>query len=182
MSGTVAGRSSPFSISFETSVSGEHITSYLLLINTGSKSGTTLTTPFQSPSSIHLLTLNDASADKARSLIDQELLKLEDSIRVLRSRRNVLVPISQLPPEILSKIFADCVAECRESTNSLEWIRVTHVSHHWRTVAFDCPSLWGNPVFTRPKWTEEMLRHSNMTSLVVKADLSCFTPRIFEAV
>ncbi|KAG6807642.1 hypothetical protein H0H92_006854, partial [Tricholoma furcatifolium] len=56
------------------------------------------------------------------------------------------------------------------------------VSRHWRAVALDCLNLWGNLVFTRPKWSEEMLRRSKMASLVVKADLSCTTPKIFEAV
>ncbi|KAG6860886.1 hypothetical protein C0995_006441 [Termitomyces sp. Mi166 len=141
------------------------------------------TTPYESLFSVDIVTLNNASSDNARRLIDQDLQRLEDSIRALRSRRNMLAPISQLPPETLSKIFSCCIADCAESINPLEWIRVTHVSRHWRAVALDCPNLWGNLVFSRPRWSEEMLKRSKMASLIVKADLSCIvTPRIFEAV
>ncbi|KAG5723409.1 hypothetical protein E4T56_gene13779 [Termitomyces sp. T112] len=143
---------------------------------------TSFVTPYEFHSGIDVATPNDAPSDKARCLIDQELQRLEDTIRALRSHRNVLAPISQLPPEMLSKIFAYRVAECADSTNPLEWIRVTHVSRHWRAVALDCPSLWGNLIFTRPRWSKEMLKRSKMASLFVKADLSCFTPRIFDAV
>ncbi|KAG5647807.1 hypothetical protein DXG03_007729 [Asterophora parasitica] len=125
---------------------------------------------------------NDPSADKSRHLIDQEMQRLEDAIRLLKSRRNILAPISRLPPEMLAKVFSFRAAESVESSNPLEWIRVSHVSRHWRAIALDSPSLWGNLVFTRPKWSEEMLKRSKMASLIVKADLTCITPRIFEAV
>ncbi|KAG6919502.1 hypothetical protein DXG01_005092 [Tephrocybe rancida] len=142
---------------------------------------TTFTTSNESQPYIESSTQNDATADKARLLIDQEIQRLEDSIRALRSRRNILAPISHLPPEVLSKIFSFRAAESAESTNPLEWIRLTHVSRYWRAVALDCPSLWSNLVFTRPRWSEEMLKRSKMASLAVKADLTCITPKIFEA-
>ncbi|KAF9466077.1 hypothetical protein BDZ94DRAFT_1252052 [Collybia nuda] len=89
---------------------------------------------------------------------------------------------------MLCKIFAFCAAE-RAKTNSssnsgnpLHWIKVSHVSRHWRAVALDSPSLWGNIVTTRPRWTEEMLKRSKMASLTLEADLSCITPRISEAI
>ncbi|KAG6844779.1 hypothetical protein H0H87_003897 [Tephrocybe sp. NHM501043] len=143
---------------------------------------TTFTTPNESLPCIDYSTPNDATVDKTRHLIDREMQRLEDSIRLLKSRRNVLAPISRLPPEMLAKIFAFRVADSIESTNPLEWIRVSHVSRYWRAVALDCPRLWGNLVFSRPRWSEEMLKRSKMAGLVVKADLSCITPRIFEAV
>ncbi|KAG6813890.1 hypothetical protein H0H92_006297 [Tricholoma furcatifolium] len=143
---------------------------------------TTLTIPNEIQPCIEGFSPRDVAGDKSRRLIDQEIQRLEDSIRTLRSRRNILAPVSRLPPEMLSMIFSYRVAEAAEGPNPLEWIRVTHVSRHWRAVALDCPNLWGNLVFTRPKWSEEMLRRSKMASLVVKADLSCITPKIFEAV
>ncbi|KAF8074861.1 hypothetical protein FPV67DRAFT_1445873 [Lyophyllum atratum] len=144
---------------------------------------TTFTTPYEfQPYPQTLTPHDDSDADKARRLIDQEMQGLEDSIRALKSRRNILAPISHLPPEMLAKIFSFRAAESAESINPLEWVRVSHVSRHWRAVALDSPSLWANLVFTRPKWSEEMLKRSKMASLVVKADLTCITPRIFEAV
>ncbi|GLB41913.1 hypothetical protein LshimejAT787_1005130 [Lyophyllum shimeji] len=165
MSGTLAGLSSPSNSSSDLSMAVS-----------------TFMTAHEERPYTDSLTAHDPAADKTRGLIDQEMQRLENSIRLLKSRRNILAPISRLPPEMLAKIFAHRVAECAESPNLLEWIRVSHVSRHWRAVALDCPSLWGNLVFTRPKWSEEMLKRSKMASLVVKADLTCITPRIFEAV
>ncbi|KAG5638349.1 hypothetical protein H0H81_000482 [Sphagnurus paluster] len=133
--------------------------------------------PYNDPLSPH-----DLAAEKTRDAIDQELQRLEDSIRLLKSKRNILAPISRLPPEILSKIFAFRAAEAAEGPSPLGWIKLTHVSRHWRAVALESPRLWANLVFTRPKWSEEMLKRSKMASLIVKADLTCITPRIFDAV
>lgn len=89
---------------------------------------------------------------------------------------------------MLSKIFAFCASEKANATSSsnagnpLHWIKLSHVSRYWRAVALDSPSLWGNIVTTRPRWTEEMLKRSKMASLTLDADLSCVTPRISEAV
>lgn len=125
---------------------------------------------------------HEHAADRNRRQIDQEVQRLEDSIRTLKSRRNILAPISRIPPEMLSKIFSYRTSESSEGNNPLEWIRLTHVSRYWRAVALDCPSLWGNLVFSRPKWSEEMLKRSKMANLTIKADLICITPKIFEAV
>jgi hypothetical protein len=57
-------------------------------------------------------------------------------------------PIHQLPVEILQKIFT-CVAEPRLPDQDPflqlypEWIAITYVCRHWRTVALNHHSLWG---------------------------------------
>lgn len=118
----------------------------------------------------------------ARRRIDQEMQRLEDTMRALKSRRNMLTPISHLPPEILSKIFFHCASESTDHKNPLDWIKVSHVSRHWRAVALTSPSLWGAIVFSRPKWVEEMIKRSKMASLIIKADLTWVTPKILESV
>ncbi|RDB20806.1 hypothetical protein Hypma_012032 [Hypsizygus marmoreus] len=143
---------------------------------------TTVTKSHEFRHRIETPTSHDQAADKARRQIDQEMQRLEDSLRALKFRRNFLAPISRLPPEILAKIFSFRAAESVEGTNPLEWIRVSHVSRYWRAVALETPSIWGTLVFSRPKWSEEMLKRSKMANLVVKADLMCITPKTFEAV
>lgn len=117
-----------------------------------------------------------------RRRIDQEMQRLEDTMRALKSRRNMLAPISHLPPEILSKIFSSCASESTDHKHPLDWIRVSHVSRHWRAVALTSPNLWGAIVFSRPKWVEEMIKRSKMASLIIKADLTWVTPKILESV
>jgi hypothetical protein len=118
----------------------------------------------------------------ARRRIDQEMQRLEDAMRTLKSRRNMLAPISYLPPEILSQIFFYCASESTDHKNPLDWIKVGHVSRHWRAVALNSPNLWGAIVFSRPKWVEEMLKRSKMANLIVKADLTWVTPKVLESV
>lgn len=128
---------------------------------------------------------NGAIVDSARHQIDQEIVKLNDSVRALKSRRNALAPISRLPPEMLSKIFTFCASIGQTdyaSCNTLSWIKVSHICHHWRAVALECPSLWSCLVFSRPKWAEEMLKRSKMAPLVIKANLTYMTPKMVEAV
>ncbi|EDR14558.1 uncharacterized protein LACBIDRAFT_305268 [Laccaria bicolor S238N-H82] len=107
------------------------------------------------------------TADVARRRIDQDIEKMEGAIRALKSRRNSLAAISRLPPEILSKIFLYCAATYRRPQLNMDWVRVTHVSRHWRTVAIGCPQFWTTLVFARPRWVEEMLKRSKMVPLVI---------------
>ncbi|KAJ7224316.1 hypothetical protein GGX14DRAFT_351079 [Mycena pura] len=115
--------------------------------------------------------------ESSQRQIDLEINKYAESIRTLRSRRNALSPVGRLPPEILSRVFFFC------SDDSLSWIKeVSHISRHWRTVALGCPQLWSFPVFSQPKWADEMLKRSKSASLTVKADLTYMTPRMVHSV
>ena len=107
---------------------------------------------------------------------------MEGTIRALKSRRNSLAAISCLPPEILSKIFVCCAATYDSPPLSMDWVQVTHVSRHWRTVAISCPQLWTTLVFARPWWVEEMLKRSKMAPLVVDCRLAYMGPKSTEAV
>ena len=104
------------------------------------------------------------TVDVARRRIDQDIEKMEGAIRALKSRRNSLAAISRLPPEILSKIFLCCAATYEPT---MDWVGVTHVSRHWRTVAIGCARLWTTLVFTQPRWVEEMLKRSKIAPLVI---------------
>ncbi|KAF8169510.1 hypothetical protein BJ912DRAFT_174445 [Pholiota molesta] len=53
---------------------------------------------------------------------------------------------------------------------SFEWVGLTHVSRHWRTVGIDSPSLWAEPPLTKLPipWVKQMLSRSKDTPLVVR--------------
>ena len=87
----------------------------------------------------------------------------------LLTRRNTFVPISLLPPEILSLVFHLLVLEEPPLSwkGNVGWIKVTHVCRHWRQVAIDNSSLWartsGIPKTT--KWISEMLARAKNAPL-----------------
>ncbi|KAI0267087.1 hypothetical protein BC834DRAFT_842778 [Gloeopeniophorella convolvens] len=75
----------------------------------------------------------------------------------------MFLPISLLPPELLSRIFRhlrddiDAVQSPR-----LGWATVTHVCRRWRQVALEDASLWGkiSGVWLRQQWFSEVLVRS----------------------
>lgn len=73
---------------------------------------------------------------------------LDAYILTIRRQSNTLVPIARLPPEILSRVFYECVqlsdSTTGESLWTLWWIKATHVCHHWRAVFLSTPTLWGD--------------------------------------
>lgn len=85
----------------------------------------------------------------------------------LKGRRNRIVPISRLPPEILCSIF---FFASRLAIYDVQWIRLTHVCRYWRDLALQSPSLWANPPLQHILWTEIMLSRSKMAGLTVQAD------------
>ncbi|KAE9396346.1 hypothetical protein BT96DRAFT_977537 [Gymnopus androsaceus JB14] len=113
--------------------------------------------------------------------IDQEILDHEDAIRELRSRRNLLMPVSRLPVEVLCAIFM-CVPD-KSRYYRWHWITVTHTCRLFRTIALNCPALWSTPDFTKPKLAYEMIKRSKMAPLTIQVIPEYpLTPRVVDAV
>ncbi|EIW75858.1 hypothetical protein CONPUDRAFT_169110 [Coniophora puteana RWD-64-598 SS2] len=93
------------------------------------------------------------------------------------------MPASSLPPELLEIIFEECILRAHNhdglswqfhvcvSRCILDWVQVTHVCRHWRTVALGCPRLWSHPVVACGRWAEEMLARSRRARLTLSVRL-----------
>jgi hypothetical protein len=122
--------------------------------------------------------------------IDQEILRYEEAVRELKSRRNLLAPISRLPAEILCAVFMFCSvpepltpASFGSVDTRWRWIIVTHTSRLWRSIALSCPALWSKPEFTKTEWAYEMIRRSKMAPLTIQVSSNYWlTPRVVDAV
>ncbi|PPQ63462.1 hypothetical protein CVT24_004994 [Panaeolus cyanescens] len=96
--------------------------------------------------------------------------KAEELLKLKRCQNN-LAPISRLPPELLTRSFAwlveDFAFRSPEDWNSqtIQWVKITHVCHHWREVALNSPHLWSILVNFKPKWAEIQLERSKQASL-----------------
>ena len=146
----------------------------IILISTTEIMSSVMTAVEDSSSTTVPVISNPEVIEIARARIDKELDILNQAskaIRTLKTRRNALAPISRyLPPEVLSEIFAALKYALRLVLNkNMQWIRVTHVCWHWRSVALSCPSLWSYIDLSYPKWVLTMLGRSRMAPLVVKA-------------
>ncbi|TCD71697.1 hypothetical protein EIP91_005463 [Steccherinum ochraceum] len=109
------------------------------------------------------LSRRPSSVLNIRSTCDSDGKQPENSIPdqlqiVLEQRRrlNTLTDISQLPTELLLKIFSFCVdfdlyeksSEDHMLKTPYRWSCITHVCHHWRDVALHDPQLWSHVSFT----------------------------------
>ena len=109
--------------------------------------------------------------DEARSTIDRNIARLEESIRALKSRRNELSPISRLPVEMLANIFKFSLTEDDsywQARRPESWTNFSQVSQHWRFSALSAPGLWTNIPVNYPRWAQEMLERSKMANLTIR--------------
>ncbi|KAF6745555.1 hypothetical protein DFP72DRAFT_925553 [Ephemerocybe angulata] len=88
---------------------------------------------------------------ESQQALELEIAKLEQDLASLKRRRNALSAISQLPTELMHRIFHLSIrypdeARGRDWTPllNLEDTRrsISHVSHDWRTIALEWPKLW----------------------------------------
>jgi hypothetical protein len=106
------------------------------------------------------------------SALDQAILKHEAYLHNLKLRRNTLIPISSLLPEILCQIFDFAIERAGSVPSTL--VALTHVCRFWRNVAIGCSTLWTDIAITSIPWTDEMLRRSAMSSLTIRASMFQF--------
>ncbi|KAI0088593.1 hypothetical protein BDY19DRAFT_906598 [Irpex rosettiformis] len=101
---------------------------------------------------------------------------------------------SDLPPELLERIFQLHARSCREpgldserlgcssTTNPYAWIIVTHVCRYWRDVALGSALLWSHIVLTRNlDCIKAFLTRSQQASLTVvqlRPNPGCFGERV----
>ena len=86
------------------------------------------------------------SRKRLQQAIDNEIKSLEESVRVLKHRRNALSPISSLPPEIFAAILSFLCLPGIPSLGgtpdvNLARFRVSHVCHRWREIALSQPQF-----------------------------------------
>ncbi|EIW84634.1 hypothetical protein CONPUDRAFT_134605 [Coniophora puteana RWD-64-598 SS2] len=81
-----------------------------------------------------------AEVEYQRTLLDEQISRVENVRAALCSRRNVLSKSAMLVAEVLADIFSYCVVS--GTVTPREWLRITHVCRHWRSVAVAIPTLW----------------------------------------
>jgi hypothetical protein len=83
--------------------------------------------------------------------LDDEIHALEYRLIGLRTRRNNLMPLCQLPPEILARVLYFAQVANKDNPKKLHtpwinfdcnWHQYTHVCRRLRDVAVETPSLW----------------------------------------
>src|SRR6266849_1363692 len=106
---------------------------------------------------------------------------IDKLVHSLLTRRNAIVPISLLPPELLARVFHLLVVKEPPfaKRRNLGWIRATHVCQHWRQVALDDSSLWAriSGVPANTKWISEMLVRAKNAPLDIDLNAAAWSSR-----
>lgn len=121
-----------------------------------------------------LLGLYDYEGPTERMSIRAKIQQYADAILKLRSRWNIISPVSRLPNEILTEIFAIHEENCFEFESYSEvhyadgWMVFAHVCRHWREVALNCSTLWNYIGFGAPlDCVSEMFARSRKAHLLI---------------
>jgi hypothetical protein len=120
------------------------------------------------------------SRERLRRSIDAEIKSLEESIKVLKYRRNALSPISSLHPELFAAIFSIVCLPGKSSQDgkpndyNLVRLRISHVCHQWRETALNLPLLWSRVDFTSMNLAgaAEALVRAKSAPLYLEANIS----------
>ncbi|KAG2337675.1 hypothetical protein BDR05DRAFT_763961 [Suillus weaverae] len=105
--------------------------------------------------------------------IDEDTIALSESVCAHRSRRNALVYVSRLPPEILANIFMYIMSNeesymgTSDPRGAPACLAATHVCRYWRQVALEYPILWAFIDGVSAQWLAIMLERSKKVALVV---------------
>ncbi|KAF8498170.1 hypothetical protein F5888DRAFT_227454 [Russula emetica] len=133
--------------------------------------------PSHSRTGIH----NPSARVAALSIVDKRIDAARQFLCSMLTRRNALVLISLLPPEILARVFHLLVLEepPLSGRQDVGWIKVTHVCRHWRQVALDDSSLWARIGRTRMnrKWISEMLARARNAPLDIEFNAVAMSSR-----
>lgn len=96
------------------------------------------------------------------------------AISDLRTRLNTLTPIGSLPPELLSGILVHrAIDDYRSVPNihntHLSWIRLSHISRHFRAVTLSTPQFWSYLRLMKGRVFAELLARSMSAPLHITA-------------
>ena len=119
------------------------------------------------------------SREQSQQAIDTEIKSLEESIRVLKSRRNTLSPVSSLAPEVFAAIFSHVCLPGIPSLGgkpgkNLARLRISHVCQQWRKMTLIQPLLWSHINFNTLSLAgaSEILVRAKSVPLYLEARLS----------
>lgn len=101
-----------------------------------------------------LAACDDSGACGLHKKIAWRIKDLEHEILVLKSRHNAATQTCRMPQETLAEIFLTLAYDVQDAE---EWIGITYVCRHWRSVALDCAALWTNLPFISPAFTNAIL-------------------------
>ncbi|KAI0317417.1 hypothetical protein OF83DRAFT_1283445 [Amylostereum chailletii] len=102
-----------------------------------------------------------------------------EEIQYLRQRSNELLPVSQLPNEILSAVFllARSFVEGPQGRKPPSWVAITYVCRRWRAVAIAYPSLWCQiSLDAGLSWLTTFTERSTAIPVCIQLNLQGWTP------
>ncbi|TFK64164.1 hypothetical protein BDN72DRAFT_926024 [Pluteus cervinus] len=117
-----------------------------------------------------------------RSKIEQEILHLEYQLHQLRVKRNSLIPISNLPADVLVDIFLLAATELDdEDVYPKRVVDISWVCSLWREVTLDHPILWTQiSCSLSPPWKRMFIERSKPAGISIAVQGADIMPELME--
>ncbi|KAK7053563.1 F-box domain-containing protein [Favolaschia claudopus] len=124
----------------------------------------------------------DSFVSEAREL-EAQIAWHYEQIKILKAKRNAIVPIRRLPNELMTRIFTifavDSDSPLSEALFSLKWTKIMKVCQHWYSLALAAQHLWA---FIDLKWSSSnsrrllaQLERSGAAPLTIKLNLRSYS-------
>ncbi|KAF8640322.1 hypothetical protein AX16_010217 [Volvariella volvacea WC 439] len=124
--------------------------------------------------------------------IDAQIAELEAKLAQLWRRRNALIPLSKILPELIAKILVhlvdDLVSRVKENAEQgfqtvkrfLDWTPATHFCNSWRDVGLNHSRLWTWIAMANAMWFKTFLEREELIRLTASnMGNSIFAPPLY---
>ncbi|KAJ8508308.1 hypothetical protein ONZ45_g9397 [Pleurotus djamor] len=102
---------------------------------------------------------------EAQKLIDEKIAHLEVELYSLKSQRNSLSAISQLPDDVLSLIFVEYKVGTVEDS---AWLNITGICQRWRAIILSTPGFWSFITTHDLGFTDTMMKRAKSIPLTLQ--------------
>lgn len=102
----------------------------------------------------------DAEIDRVQAVLDSLKRKRRDLEICAEEHGSLLAPVRRLPPELLAKVFMNCLSSesyPSSSTGKKNIMRPSQICRHWRDVALSMPRLWSSIYFNGHEKSETQI-------------------------
>ncbi|KAI0784669.1 hypothetical protein C8Q75DRAFT_723880, partial [Abortiporus biennis] len=106
--------------------------------------------------------------------------KHSEAAFLLTRRLNQLIPVAQLPSEILAEIFYPYAIDCfyshrkigngQHAEEAIKWTTVSRVCNYWRNITLSFPRLWSNIAVYNLDYLTTCISNSANTPLSIFID------------
>ncbi|TFK69592.1 hypothetical protein BDN72DRAFT_608394 [Pluteus cervinus] len=116
--------------------------------------------------------MTTANDDQLLGIVDAEIAQLRLRLSALCSKRNALMPVARLPPELMSIIFLYARDSRAPNSRSKMVLIISWICRTWRRNSLNFSQLWSEIDFHHHMGIKKFLTRSRQSPLSIKLNYS----------